>query len=628
MNYRTPGLLFLPLLLASRALTMAAIDWPVLAWETTASGLDRPTSLTHAADGSGRVFLTEQAGAVRIIRGTNLLVTPLLTITNRVFDRGEAGLIGLAFPPGFASSRHLYVEYTRKPDVATTISRFSLSSTNDDVADPATEEMILTIPQPALDRRHFGGKLAFGPDGFLYAFIGDGGDFPFQGVAQDPQLLLGKVLRLDTEGADAGYGIPASNPFVGNAAYRPEIWALGLRNPWGASFDRLTGDLYIPDVGEIREEEVNFQPASSRGGENYGWPMMEGNNERQLPATITPESFTRPAFTYRGGAGPAIVGGGIYRGTNFARMQGFYFFGDFGVPGMWAIHRNQNNAWEGATVMSVSRIISQPTCSGLGEDESGEMYMLDYRGSVLHLVDTRRCHPPVAGWTNVAFGTALPVTNLTPGCRIHYTSQNREPTAVDPFVLPGQTIPVTTGTTYQLKAFRDDLQPSLTVTSAFSSLQVATPVIRAVKESTGLFLAATCATPGAVIRYTTNGSPPDLGSALYHGPIPASLEGPVLFAGFANGYAPSEAGFSANPVILSQRLLTNRVELTVWFLGTTRSEMQDSSDLLGWHSFMDWSSGWITNATFSYPYHPTNVGAFRFFRTAPQKPRGPPGSEE
>jgi hypothetical protein len=309
-------------------------------------------------------------------------------------------------------------------------------------------------------------------------------------------------------------------------------------------------------------------------------------------------------------------------------MQGFYFFGDFGVPGMWAIHRNQTNSWEGAKVMYVSPFVSQPTCSGLGEDEPGEMYMLDYRGSVLHLVDTRRCHPPVASWTNVAFGPAMPVTNLTPGCRIHYTSQNREPTVADPFVLPGQTMPVTTGATYQLKAFRDDLEPSLTVTTTLNSLQVATPVIRAAQESSGIFLTATCATPGAVIRYTTNGSPPDPGSALYHGPVLVSLEGPVLFVGFANGYAPSEAGSSDNPVILSQRLLTNRVELIVWFPAAARSEMQDSSDLRGWHSFMDWSSGWITNATFSYPYSATNAGTSRYFRTARQKPRGPPGNEE
>jgi glucose/arabinose dehydrogenase len=251
-----------------------------IALEAVASGLTRPTYLTHAGD--DRLFVIEQPGRIRIIENGQLLDKPFLDIVDRVLSEGnEQGLLSVAFEPdyaatggaavGSAATGRFYVNYTRQPDGATVIERYTVTANDPNVADEQSATEILVIDQP--EPNHNGGLIKFGPDGYLYIGMGDGGGAGDQhgsiGNGQNPSALLGKMLRLDVMN-QATYTVPPSNPF-GN-----EIWALGLRNPWRFSFDRATGDLYIADVGQNQYEEVNFQPAASVGGENYGWRIMEG----------------------------------------------------------------------------------------------------------------------------------------------------------------------------------------------------------------------------------------------------------------------------------------------------------------------------------------------------------------
>jgi glucose/arabinose dehydrogenase len=296
-----------------------------LAQEVT--GLFFPTHIAHAGDGSGRLFVTEQSGRMLIVKNGVLLPAPFLDIADRVLNGIEQGLLSVAFPPGFVNKGYLYVNYTKRPDGATVVSRFFITG-NSDVADPASEQIILAIPQPFANNN--GGQLAFGPDGFLYVGVGDGGSLlDSLNNAQNPGVLLGKILRIDVEAGlppNPPYIIPPDNPFVGVAGAAQEVWALGLRNPFRFSFDRATGDLYIPDVGEISREEINFQPAGI-GGRNYGWNAMEGTICLTPPCNPT---FVLPAVEYDHlQSDCAIIGGHVYRGSFRPRLQGNYFYGDF-----------------------------------------------------------------------------------------------------------------------------------------------------------------------------------------------------------------------------------------------------------------------------------------------------------
>ena len=251
-----------------------------VAFRPVVSGLSAPVAITHAGDGSGRLFVVEQRGIVKIIKGGVLQSVPFLDITDRVLSGGERGLLSIAFPPGFSSKGYFYVNYTRIPDGTTYISRFRMTN-NPDMANPNSEEIILTVQQPFAN--HNGGQIAFSPrDGYLYIGMGDGGSGGDpQNFAQNLNDLpgnmkfLGKMLRIDVELGTAPYSIPSDNPILNGV--RSEIWALGLRNPWRFSFDRNTHDLYIGDVGQSSREEINFQSASSQGGENYGWRILEGS---------------------------------------------------------------------------------------------------------------------------------------------------------------------------------------------------------------------------------------------------------------------------------------------------------------------------------------------------------------
>lgn len=352
--------------------------------QSFATGLANPVDIVAAADGSNRLFVVEQAGRIRIVAADGSVEsTPWLDIRDRVRSGGEQGLLSLAFPPDFATKQHFYVYYTNQAGNIV-ISRFRLTG---GVADPNSEQIILTVPHPQF-ANHNGGKLAFGRDGYLYISIGDGGGGgdPFNN-AQNPQLFLGKILRLDVESStSAPYAIPSSNPFTTatdpSDRVRDEIWALGLRNPWRISFDRQTADLYIADVGQGSREEVNFQAATSRGGENYGWRILEGTLPYS-PGDTT--GLTAPIVEYDHSAatgGFSITGGYVYRGNTYRpTFDGLYFYGDFVNGRIWAAQPTETGQWESRLVLD-----SPYGISTFGEDAQGELYLADYGSGTLYRV--------------------------------------------------------------------------------------------------------------------------------------------------------------------------------------------------------------------------------------------------
>jgi glucose/arabinose dehydrogenase len=346
--------------------------FPAITLTPVASGFAQPVGVTHAGDGSGRQFVIEQAGRVRIVRDGVVAPVPFLDISDRVLAGGERGLLGLAFPPGFAGKGYFYVDYTRLPDGATVVSRFRLSSA--DTALVTSEEVLLVVEQPF--ENHNAGQLAFGRDGFLYVALGDGGSGgdPF-GNGQNRATLLGNILRIDVEAGVVPYAIPSGpsgNPFVGEPGVRSEIWAFGLRNPWRFSFDRATGDLYIADVGQNLVEEVNFQAAASTGGENYGWNIMEGTSCFLSP-DCDQTGLTLPVAEYRHGAGDcSVTGGFVYRGAEHPALQGIYFYADFCTGRLWGLRRN-GVVWENQLLLDTALQISS-----FGEDEAGNLYLADF----------------------------------------------------------------------------------------------------------------------------------------------------------------------------------------------------------------------------------------------------------
>ena len=341
-----------------------------------ATGLQYPVRVTHAVDGSGRIFVVEQAGRIRIIKDGAARDDPFLDISERVnCCVGERGLFGLAFPPTYPGSRRFYVSYTNS-DGATTVSRFTTSD-DPDRADESSEEILLTIDQP--HQNHNGGHLAFGPhDGYLYIGSGDGG------LPRDPEnrgqttdTLLGKLLRIDVESGESPYGIPASNPYVNTDGYRPEIWALGLRNPWGFAFDKRSGGLYLPDTGNYKREEVNYQPAGSRGGRNYGWPVMEGSICFEHDTlTCSAQGLTLPVADYDRTHGCAIVGGAVYSGDAYTDLQGEFIAADYCTGRIWGLRQlegdeeiNGQIRWRGALLAMAGMPVSS-----VGSDEMGNVY--------------------------------------------------------------------------------------------------------------------------------------------------------------------------------------------------------------------------------------------------------------
>ena len=365
---------------------------PDITLHRVVTGLDDPTDIQSALDGTGRLFVVEQVGRIRIVKNGVLVGTPFLDIRSKVGCCGERGLLGLAFPPQFTSKRYFYINYTdTRGD--TVVSRVHVSG-DPDIADAASEQVILTIDQPFAN--HNGGGLAFGSkDGFLYIGTGDGGS------AGDPQnngqrmdTLLGKMLRIDTESGASPYGVPPGNPFVNRTGVRPEIWATGLRNPWRYAFDKETGDLWIADVGQNRAEEVNFQRASSTGGENYGWRRMEGLECYPANSNCDRSGITLPVLEYPRSSGCSVTGGKVYRGARWSELQGAFLYTDYCTAHIWGVR-------SGASTRMLMRGGGQ-AFSTFGEDENGELYLGDQASGSVFLITAGAPTTSVVGVVNAA----------------------------------------------------------------------------------------------------------------------------------------------------------------------------------------------------------------------------------
>jgi glucose/arabinose dehydrogenase len=355
--------------------------------ERVASGLARPVSLT-APDGDPRLFIVEQGGEIRILKNGSVLPTPFLDLSSQVRGGGERGLLGLAFSPDYGTTGFFYVNYTAPPanaadDSDTRISRFTVSG-DPDVANAASEQILLSIPQPA--GNHNGGGLAFSPnDGFLYIGMGDGGGGgdPFMN-GQDVTTPLGAMLRIDVSNPSQ-VQVPPSNPDLGPGS-DPRIWSYGLRNPWRWSFDRLTGDLWIGDVGQNAWEEVHLQPASSSGGENYGWNTIEGSHCFNPPVGCDMTGLTQPVIEYGHTGGLVSVTGGYrYRGP-VSSLEGVYFFADF-TGAMFAATETSPGVFPFDPITVSTDIGSIGAVSAFGEDGDGDLYVVDYGGEVFRLTD-------------------------------------------------------------------------------------------------------------------------------------------------------------------------------------------------------------------------------------------------
>jgi glucose/arabinose dehydrogenase len=342
-----------------------------------ASGLSNPVCITNAGD--NRLFVVDQAGYIRIVDSTGKINTqPYLDIRSRVTFGGERGLLGLAFHPQYKTNGFFYVNYVGAGD-SNHISRFKVSSGNPEIADPQSEFKLMTIFQPYTN--HNGGSLCFGPNGYLYIGLGDGGSGGDPGNrAQNPKEFLGKILRIDVNQGNP-YAIPTTNPFYNNTSSLGEIWALGLRNPWKFSFDRLTGDLWIADVGQNAIEEIDFQPTNSQGGENYGWRCYEGNQTYNTSGCAPSSTFTFPVYTYPHGTECSVTGGYVYRGTVSSAYYGHYFFTDYCSDMIWTLHKVSGN-W-------VKEDFGQFTgnnFSTFGEDSGGQLYIAGINSGKIYQV--------------------------------------------------------------------------------------------------------------------------------------------------------------------------------------------------------------------------------------------------
>ncbi len=343
-------------------------------------GLIRPVALAHAYD--ERLFIAEQAGRIRIIENGELLSEPFLDIQykvgndpNNIWD--EQGLLGLAFHPQFQENGLFFVNYTNENDGSTILAHYQVDAADPNKANLLSESIMINLGQPYQD--HNAGHLQFDRDGFLYMAAGDGGEWGDpHGNGQNPHTLLGSILRLHVDANDT-YAVPSTNPFVGDNEKRGEVWAYGLRNPWRFSFDRLTGDVYIADVGQADWEELNFLPASEPGGANFGWDVVEGPICYDAE-TCDRSQFVEPIVTYDHSMGCAIVGGFVYRGQQFPELAGNYFFADFCQNIIWSLVNNNGEWLQNEVYQGDFRV------SSFGEGVNGELYVLDHQGGTVYQI--------------------------------------------------------------------------------------------------------------------------------------------------------------------------------------------------------------------------------------------------
>lgn len=363
------------------------------------SGLSSPVAIANAGDGSNRLFVVQRNGIIKIIENNTLLNTPFLDIDDRVLSGGERGLLGLAFHPDYANNGFFYVNYTNNSG-NTRISRFSVTPGDDNIADPDSEVILLTMVQPY--GNHNGGDISFGPnDGYLYIATGDGGNGGDpQNRAQNGRCLLGKILRIDVDGggnaptlsqtnttcdftSTANYTVPADNPFTNNPLVYNEIWSMGLRNPWRISFDSDNGNMWIADVGQNAWEEVHVELAGD-GGLNYGWRCYEGNHTFNTDGCQDQSFYEFPDFEYAHSQGWCITGGYVYRGSEFPNMTGYYILADFGSNRVWSLFREDNG-----NVISTNHGTNTGAddISTFGVDENGELYAANLSGTIYKVED-------------------------------------------------------------------------------------------------------------------------------------------------------------------------------------------------------------------------------------------------
>lgn len=351
------------------------------------SGLSAPVGVTNARDSSGRLFVVEKTGAIRIVKGGSLLPEPFIDLTRFVSDGGEQGLLGLAFHPSYRTNGKLYVSYADLNGTSV-IREFRVSGADPDRVDTRTGRTLLRVKQPYAN--HNGGHIAFGPDGLLYIGFGDGGSGGDPGNrAQSRSTLLGKLLRIDVNRrtGSLAYGIPSTNPYVGRSGL-DQIWAYGLRNPWGFSFDRATGDLWIGDVGQGAWEEVD-RALAVRGrnagrGLNFGWRVMEGAHCYRPASGCSRTGKTLPLTEYGHSAGRcSITGGQVYRGKAYPDLVGAYFFGDYCSGEIWYVDRGAARG-----VAARRALDTNASVTGFGEDQAGELYLTDAAGTLYRITDS------------------------------------------------------------------------------------------------------------------------------------------------------------------------------------------------------------------------------------------------
>ncbi len=344
-----------------------------------ADGFDNPVDVAAAPGQTDRLYVVEQPGRIMVVGMDGTVRSqPFLDIRQLVEFGGERGLLSVVFHPDYARNGYFYVNYTGAGGTVT-IARYHVSQNDPYRADPSSAAIILTVPHPVSN--HNGGLLLFGRDGYLYISIGDGGAGN-SANGQRKSTLLGKLLRIDVNHTSAGkqYAIPSDNPFVNEAGTRPEIWAYGLRNPWRYSFDRENGDLYIGDVGQNEFEELNYQPAASKGGQNYGWAIYEGNSCYAGGDACSTKGLTAPVYVYKHEAGNCVITGGyVYRGQRYPNLRGTYLFADYCSGKMWAFPAGEAQSGH---VNAQQVLDTQMPLSSFGEDNAGELYVVSLNGSL------------------------------------------------------------------------------------------------------------------------------------------------------------------------------------------------------------------------------------------------------
>ncbi|MCP9761718.1 PQQ-dependent sugar dehydrogenase [Lacihabitans soyangensis] len=369
------------LLVLTLYIKFPSISQPNLQLSLFAKNFGGVLSIKHAGD--QRLFVVEQAGIIKILNKNGTVnATPFLNISTQVRNSGEQGLLGLAFHPNYKQNGYFFVNYINQSQ-NTVVARYQISATDSSLANPLSEVVLFTITQPFSN--HNGGDLHFGPDGYLYISSGDGGSGGDpQNNSQNLTNLLGKILRIDVNSTSGGlnYAIPSGNPFAdGPGGNADEIWSYGLRNPWRFSFDKLTGDIWIGDVGQNAYEEIDFEPANQTGGINYGWRCYEGTHAYNT--TNCNNSYTPPVFEYAHDQGCSITGGYVYRGANYNELVGRYLYVDFCTGKLWTLKKVGSN-WVNELVFQNS----SRNFTTFGEDLTGELYIGTINGEIYKICET------------------------------------------------------------------------------------------------------------------------------------------------------------------------------------------------------------------------------------------------